>query len=174
MSRIPVLGVIGPNGSICSNEVYEFGFELGKKLCDRGYMVASGVASGFMEAVFKGYHHSDTYRPGYTIGIIPSSDFAKANPYCDVVIPTGVGLARNAILVNCADIIIAVAGGAGTLSELCYAWQTGKRVLCLKDYNGWAKKLAGENLDERNKNLFTPVHGLQDCLANLSEHFASI
>ena len=40
-----------------------------EKLCDRGYMIASGGASGFIEAVFKGYHHSDTYRPGYTLAL---------------------------------------------------------------------------------------------------------
>ena len=127
----------------------------------------------FNGAVFKGVHQSDTYRAGSTIGIIPSNDLEKANQYCDLVIPTGIGLARNVVLVNASDLLIAVAGGAGTLGELSYAWQVGKRVICLQDFDGWAKKFAGENLDERNQNLFLPAKGIENCMHLVSEHFAA-
>lgn len=60
----------------------------------------------------------------------------QANEYVDIVIPTGMGWARNQLIVNAADAIVSVAGGAGTLSELAYAWQSGKPVVCYTAFEG--------------------------------------
>ena len=63
-----------------------------------------------------------------TIGILPGTDRAAANPFVDVAIPTGLGEARNAVVVRAADAVIAVGGGYGTLSEIALALKAGKRV----------------------------------------------
>ena len=66
---------------------------------------------------------------GATIGILPGLDRADANPYVDVAIPTGLGEARNALVVRAADAVIALGGGYGTLSEIALALKAGKRVV---------------------------------------------
>ena len=54
-----------------------------------------------------------------------------ANPYVDVALPTGLGEARNALVVRAADAVIAVGGGYGTLSEIALALKAGKPVIGL-------------------------------------------
>lgn len=66
-----------------------------------------------------------------TIGILPGSDRAAANPYVDVAIPTGMGELRNGLIVRAADALIAVGGAFGTLSEIALALQAGKTVVGL-------------------------------------------
>ena len=66
-----------------------------------------------------------------TVGILPGTDRAAANPYVDVAVPTGLGEARNALVVRAADALVAVGGGYGTLSEIALALKAGKRVVGL-------------------------------------------
>ena len=113
-----IIGVIGPNTENCTDEIYEFGIELGKMIIDLGFFLVSGGKQGIMEAVSKGARKSANYYKGKVIGIIPEKDSSHANEYVDIVISTGIGLARNSIIANTADIIIAVAGGAGTYRKL--------------------------------------------------------
>jgi hypothetical protein len=65
---------------------------------------------------------------GTTIGILPTLDRADANPYVDVAIPTGLGEARNLLVVRAADALVAVGGAWGTLSEIAFARQAGRAV----------------------------------------------
>ena len=65
---------------------------------------------------------------GATLGILPGADASAANPYVDVAVPTGLGEARNALVVRAADALIAIAGGYGTLSEIALALKAGKPV----------------------------------------------
>jgi hypothetical protein len=69
--------------------------------------------------------------------------------------------------VRTADIIIAAGGGAGTLSEIAFAWQLEKTVLCLTNFEGWAKELAGKNLDDRHIGLLIPVISIDEILKHL-------
>lgn len=78
------------------------------------------------------------------------------------------GVVRNVIIVRTADIIIAAGGGAGTLSEIAFAWQLGKKVLCLTSFEGWAKELAGRNLDIRQHDLLISVNSIDEVLKYLS------
>jgi uncharacterized protein (TIGR00725 family) len=96
------------------------------------------------------------YSFGSTIGIIPEDDKGEANRYVDTVIPTGSGIARNIQIINTSDILIAVGGGSGTLSEIAFAWQKGKYVLCHSNFSGWAQKLAGVEIDENQNGLLVP------------------
>jgi hypothetical protein len=84
-----------------------------------------------MKAVCKGFKESG----GITIGIIPSYDKDTANEFVDIIISTGLGLARNTLVVASADVVIALPGEAGTLSEIAYALQFGIPVISLNSWN---------------------------------------
>jgi len=156
------IGIIGPNTPVCSEELYDFGVELGREIASPDRLIICGGRGGFMEAVCRGIKESPDTFPTQTIGILPENTDEKANPYIDIAIPTGIGLARNLIIINSADIIIAAGGGAGTLSEIAFAWQRNKRVLCITAYGGWASELAGKDLDKRAKGLLIPVSDIEE------------
>mgnify|MGYP001080581558 FL=1 len=166
-SRKPVIGVIGQNQPNCSREEFDFGLLLGRYLSDEGYLIATGGMFGIMEAVCQGARNSPLYVTGSTIGFIPAIDKNLANPFCDIVIPTGMGLSRSILLVNSSDILIAVGGGASTLSEIGYAWQTGKTVLCCRQFEGWSKNLANQSLDNRVEDLLISVNSIDDIRSEL-------
>jgi uncharacterized protein (TIGR00725 family) len=84
-----------------------------------------------MEAACRGAKEAG----GSTIGILPGTDRAAANAFVDVVIPSGLGEARNALVVRAADALIAVGGGYGTLSEIALALKAGKRVVGLDSWD---------------------------------------
>jgi uncharacterized protein (TIGR00725 family) len=90
-------------------------------------VVVCGGLGGVMEAACRGAKDAG----GMTIGILPGTDRSAANPYVDVAIPTGLGEARNALVVRAADAVIAIGGGYGTLSEVAFALKAGKRVVGL-------------------------------------------
>ncbi len=104
---------------------------LGKKLAKVANILVCGGLSGVMSAVCKGFQDAG----GLTIGIIPTYDKNDANPYVDVVIPSGLGLARNVLVVKSADAVIALPGSAGTLSEIAYCLQLGIPVISLGSWD---------------------------------------
>ncbi len=124
-----VIAVIG--GHKCNNEVEQIAHNLGKKLDKVVDILVSGGLSGTMMAVCQGFKVGK----GLTIGIIPSYNKADANPFVDIVIPTGLGLARNILVVKSADVVIALPGESGTLSEIAYCLQFGIPVISLKSWN---------------------------------------
>ena len=83
------------------------------------------------------------------IGITPTDREDWANPHVDIVIPTGMGWARNAVITRTAWAVIAVGGCAGTLSELAFAWQMDKPIVAMNTTGGWAARLAGQSIDDR-------------------------
>ncbi len=83
-----------------------------------------GGLGGVMEAACRGAKEAG----GTTIGILPGTDRAAANRFVDFAIPTGLGEARNALVVRAADALIAVGGAYGTLSEIAFALKAGKPV----------------------------------------------
>lgn len=124
-----VVGVIGSHKN--KPEVEQIAHKLGKKLAKVVDTLACGGLSGVMEAVCKGFKEGG----GQTIGIIPFDDKEEANQYCDIVIPTGMGLARNILVVKTADIIIALPGEYGTLSEIAYSLQYNKPVIGINTWD---------------------------------------
>lgn len=126
--RKKVVSVIG--GHSCTKEVEQLAQNLGKKLAKVVNILICGGLGGTMKAVCSGFKRGG----GVTIGIIPSYDENDANPFVDIVIPTGLGLARNVLVVKSADVVIALPGEAGTLSETAYALQFGIPVISL---NSW-------------------------------------
>jgi len=126
--RKKVISVIG--GHSCKKEVEQIAHELGKKLAKVADYLVSGGLSGTMKAVCNGFKANG----GVTIGIIPSYSKSDANEFVDIVIPTGMGLARNVMVVQAGDIVVALPGEYGTLSEIAYCLQFGKPVISL---NSW-------------------------------------
>jgi uncharacterized protein (TIGR00725 family) len=163
------VALIGPNESQCSDKISEFAEALGKALAEEGYILVSGGLGGFMEAVFKGAKRSSNSEEVQTIGIIPGDDKTTANQWCDVVIPTGIGIARNLLVVSTGDAVVAVGGGAGTLSEIALAWQMGKKVICVEGLEGWSEKLAGKSLDSRRRDTLIPVKTTNQILTTLKK-----
>ena len=124
-----IVGVIG--GRTCNAKVEQLAQKLGKNLAKVAEILVSGGLSGTMEAVCKGFKAGG----GLTIGILPSYDKNDANPYIDLAIPTGLGLARNVLVVKSADVVVALPGEAGTLSEIAYCLQFGIPVISLQSWD---------------------------------------
>ena len=127
--RKKIVGVIG--GRNCRSKVEQLAQNLGKKLAKVvDYLVCGGL-SGTMMAVCQGFKAAG----GLTIGIIPGYDKNAANEFVDIVIPSGLGLARNVLVVKSAEVVIALPGEAGTLSELAYCLQFGIPVISLGSWD---------------------------------------
>jgi hypothetical protein len=149
--RKPIVSVFGSHDLDEAPEVEVLCEDLGRTIVDLGCRVACGGLGGSMAAVCKGARSSKCYQSGDTIGILPMEDADAANPHVDVVIPTGLGLFRNMLVARAGDVCIAVRGGAGTLSEIAFAWQLNKPVATMSGTGGWATELAGSKLDYRRE-----------------------
>lgn len=101
--------------------------DVGKLLARSGAVVVCGGLGGVMEAACRGAKREG----GLTVGILPNEDRTHANRYVDVAVATGLGEARNALVVRTADVLVAVGGGFGTLSEIALALRAGKPVVGL-------------------------------------------
>lgn len=117
--RVSVIG-----GSSVDEETYATAEELGELLADSGHEVVCGGRTGVMEAVCRGASEAG----GHTIGILPGEDRTAANDYVETTIATGLGNARNVLVVMNGDAVIAVDGSTGTLSELGHALDFGRPV----------------------------------------------
>jgi hypothetical protein len=100
-----------------------------------------------MEAACRGAHASAHYQEGDTVGLLPGHEPAAANPWVDIALPTGLGHLRNALVAH-ADAVVAVGGGAGTLSEMAMAWIHDRLVVAV-EVPGWSEELAGRKVDGR-------------------------
>lgn len=123
-----IVGVIG--ASRADEELLRLAEEVGQEIASRGAAVVCGGMMGVMEAVCKGARS----KGGLTIGIIPSDDKHDANQYVQIPIVTGMGVGRNVMLVKTADVVIAVGGEFGTLSEIAHALNIGKTVVSLRSW----------------------------------------
>jgi hypothetical protein len=137
---------------------------LGAGLLAAGFRIVTGGLGGVMEAVSFGARHCAHWHDGLIVGVIPSYRASDANPWCDLVIPTGMQLARNVLVVATADVVIAVGGGAGTLSEIALASQLGKPIIALGSH-GWAGRVAGEVLDGRSTSVVRGCQSVDEAVA---------
>ncbi|NLI16645.1 MAG: TIGR00725 family protein [candidate division Zixibacteria bacterium] len=120
-----IIGVIG--GSFVEQKYLDLAFEVGRLLAQKDIIIVCGGLGGVMEAVCKGASEND----GLTVGLLPASDIKMANPYVKIPLATGMGSARNKIIVESSQALIAIAGAYGTLSEIALALDTGKKVIGL-------------------------------------------
>ncbi len=123
-----IIGVIG--SSKADPETMKVAEQVGAEIARRGAAVVCGGLTGVMEAVCKGARSQG----GLTIGIIPSYSKEDANPYVQIPIVTGMGMGRNVMVVMTADVLIAVSGEFGTLSEIAHALNIGKKVIALRTW----------------------------------------
>jgi len=143
----PLIAVIGDAGVRPGSKKYSLAMDVGRCLVDAGCRVLTGGLGGVMEAACKGARASAGYTPGDTVGVLPGHDPREANPYVDVVVASGLDHLRNSVVAH-AEAIVAIGGGAGTLSEICFAW-IHKRLIVALRVPGWSGKLAGLRVDER-------------------------
>lgn len=123
------VGVIG--AANCSSEGAFLAFQVGRLLAQHGAVLVCGGLGGVMESAARGAKELG----GSTVGILPGSDFREANPFIDVKIVTGLSHARNILVVRSSDVLIAIEGGYGTLSEIAIALKLGKPVIGLNTWD---------------------------------------
>ena len=143
-----LISIIGDSRIDEGGAKYRAAYAMGKALVDNGYRVASGGLGGVMEAAFKGAKASKFYREGDTVAILPMFDRTLASDAADIVIATGLDIYRNVIVAN-SDAVIAIGGGAGTLSEMTNAWPLKRLMIAFKAVDGWSYKVADTRLDHR-------------------------
>jgi hypothetical protein len=117
------IAVVGP-GSAPEQPLRE-AEQVGRRLAEAGAVVVCGGLGGVMEAACRGAKSAG----GTTLGVLPGTDRAAANAWVDIALPSGLGEARNALVVRAADAVVAVAGEYGTLSEIALALKAGKPVV---------------------------------------------
>ena len=120
----PYVAVVGAGAGV-PPELVAVAEAVGAELAKRGAVVVTGGLGGVMEAACRGARGAG----GTTLGILPGSDRRSANPFVEVAVATGMGELRNGLVVRSADALVAIAGGAGTLSEIALALKAGKRVI---------------------------------------------
>ena len=159
MNRKIIIGVIGGN-SATPHEL-DIAYQVGKWIAQHDYVLLNGGHKGIMEAACKGSSENN----GLTLCVLPEDNKEAANPYCNIIIPTGIGFARNLITAIAGDIVVAIGGGAGTLSELALAWHYCKPILAyLDDTPHTSQQYAKlKKLDEfRNCTTITPFSNIKE------------
>lgn len=144
MRRKQVL-VVGSGKDHCTEVAYDAAFQVGLELAKCGVTLITGGLGGVMEAA----SHGSKKGGGLVIGIIPQDDKRMANDYCDAVIATGIGFARDFVTAYSADAVIVVGGGVGSLIELSAAYQNEIPIVALSGTGGIADQFAGQYLDDR-------------------------
>ena len=123
------IGVMGP--SACSTRIWNLARDVGFGIARRGGILICGGGGGVMEAAAKGAREAG----GITVGILPGNRADQACAYVDIPIVTGLGNARNVINVMTSQVIIAVHGAFGTLSEIALALKCGTPVVGLETWS---------------------------------------
>jgi uncharacterized protein (TIGR00725 family) len=137
-NKTTFVAVIG--GGTCTREKARLAEEVGRELARKGAVLICGGLGGVMKAACKGAFSAG----GTTIGILPGNNRQAANPYVSIPIVTGLGAARNVIVVKSAHAVIAVHGSYGTLSEIGHALKNGIPVVGL---NTWSLSQEGRTDD---------------------------
>ncbi len=133
------IAVVGGGGTVTGAHA-ALAEKAGRAVADAGAVLVCGGLGGVMEAACRGARSGG----GLTVGILAGRDRSEANPYVTVAIPTGLGEARNALVVRAADAVVAVAGEYGTLSEIALALQAGIPVVGL---DTWELRRGGRSDD---------------------------
>ena len=145
MGKMRQILVIGNNDNGCTPELEAIAYETGQEVARSGSVLITGGLGGVMRSASHGAKDTN----GLTVGIIPQDDATLANEFCDIVIPSGIGLSRDFLNALSADGVIAVGGGSGTLSEICAAYMHKKPIATIKNSGGIATKYSDQYLDQR-------------------------
>lgn len=129
MTKQKIIAVIGAGE--CDTEIASLAEEVGKYIALRGYILVTGGLGGVMEAASKGAKSAG----GITVGILPGTDRSSANQFIDIPLVTGMGVARNLVIIQSAIGVVAIGGKYGTLSEAGFALNLGSPVVGLKTWD---------------------------------------
>ncbi|MCJ7811922.1 TIGR00725 family protein [bacterium] len=145
------IGVLG--GRQVSEEILKLAREVGREIAQKDAILICGGLGGVMEAACKGAKKAG----GLTVGLLPGSSMVEANLYIDIVIPTGMGVARNAVIINACDGVIAIGGSYGTLSEMAFARQRAIPVVSLRSWQFDDTILTAESPEKAVALLFQQI-----------------
>ncbi len=160
---------MGNNENGSTPELEKIAYETGMEVAKSKSVLISGGLGGVMKASCHGARDAG----GLTIGIIPQNDASFANEYCDIVIPSGIGLARDFLTALACDGVIIIGGASGTLSETCFAYAHKKPIVAIKDTGGIADKYADQYLDHRQQVKIIGVGSSKEAVQILLEKINS-
>ncbi|HEX2922974.1 MAG TPA: acyl-CoA synthetase [Chloroflexota bacterium] len=172
-SIIGVIGDVDFGGDALKREKAE---SLGKALVSNGFRIAHGGLGDIARIVSEGARSSPRYVDGDLIAILPGFDPADAAGTADIVLATGLDMARNMIIAN-SDAVVALGGGAGTLSEIAFAWALKRPVLAF-EVAGWSGTLAGKRVDHRRRcelpeDMVIAINDAEEAITTLREVMAA-
>ncbi len=124
------VAVIGPAKCEPESEAARLGEEVGRLLAEAGVTLVCGGMGGVMEAACRGASEAG----GEAIGIVPGHEIGEANRFCSHVVATGIGHARNLAVVSSGEVVIAIGGEWGTLSEIGFSRAIGRTVIALRSW----------------------------------------
>ncbi len=157
--------IIGHNDNGCTPDhekiAYEIGYEVAKSNC----VLITGGLGGVMKAASHGAHDAN----GLTVGIIPQDDASFANEFCDIVIPSGMGMTRDFLTALSADGVIIVGGGSGTLSEICASYMNKKPIVAIRNTGGAADRFIDGYVDHRKNVKIIGVDSPKDAVKKILE-----
>ena len=157
--------VIGNDDDGCTPELEKLAYDIGAQIAKSNSVLITGGLGGVMRAASRGAQESG----GITVGIIPQDNSSYANEFCDIVIPSGMGLTRDFLNALSADGVIVIGGGSGTLSEICAAYMYKKPIVALKNSGGTASKYSDVYLDHRKNVKIVGVETPQQAIKYILE-----
>jgi len=157
--------VIGHNTNGCTPEHEKVAYDVGFEIAKSNSVLLTGGLGGVMAAASHGAKDAG----GLTLGIIPQDDATLANEFCDIVIPTGMGLTRDFLNALSADGIIIVGGGSGTLSEVCAAYMHKKPMVAIRNLNGPVAQYIDGYVDHRKNVKIIGVDTAQEAVKRILE-----
>ncbi|MBN2227907.1 MAG: TIGR00725 family protein [candidate division Zixibacteria bacterium] len=125
----PFIAVVGAGK--CNKRMKDLAEQVGMTIAENGGVLVCGGLGGIMEAAAKGAKR----KQGLTVGILPGNNRHDANEFIDVAIPTGIGEARNLVIIKTADAVVALPGKYGTLSEMAFCLKLNKPMVSLSAWN---------------------------------------
>ena len=154
---------MGNNENGSTPELEKIAYETGMEVAKSGSVLISGGLGGVMKAACHGAKDGG----GLTVGIIPQNNASFANEYCDIVIPSGIGLARDFLTALASDGVIIIGGASGTLSETCAAYAHKKPIVAIKNTGGIADKYADQYMDHRQQVKIIGVNSPKEAVQTL-------
>src|SRR5688572_28811148 len=158
--QVSVLGSAEPG-----SRAYELAGEAGEHLARMGITVVSGCGSPATRVAAE----RALAAGGTVVSIVPSDDIGLKDWPCSVLIPCGMGDARNLLMALAGDACLVIGGRAGTISEVCLAWLHRRPLLPLTGCGGWSDELPSHPPDERQNSRILPWSSIVELERQLQE-----
>ena len=165
MSKRNQILIIGHDKHGFTEEHEKIAYETGSEVAKSDSVLITGGLEGVMKAACHGAKDAG----GITVGIIPQEDSSFANEFCDIVIPSGMGLTRDFLNALSADGIIIIGGGSGTLAEVCAGYVHNKPMVAIKNTGGVADQYADKYVDSRECVKIIGVNSPQEAVKTILE-----